>query len=196
MRGIHRCSPFASLFLLPLFLIGCDRASDVVGPTPDLVRSVASASAAVHAAGGGTTTFGVDLDGDGLVNLTHFGFTAVISPDHTAQGHFTCLMAGNAVFLGLKLMAVQGRVTAGEPDGTSFGGTATVKVLQAFGNGQASFLQNVPYSVTISPGGPGVGTLQLTVHGVFDGVAGDIAPGNGDYDLATETVRTGGITIR
>jgi hypothetical protein len=34
-----------------------------------------------------------------------------------------------------------------------------------------------------------------TVYGVFDGVAGDAVIGNGNYDLATETVRSGRITL-
>jgi hypothetical protein len=35
----------------------------------------------------------------------------------------------------------------------------------------------------------------MTVSGVFDGVAGDVVAGNGNYDLARETVRSGRITI-
>jgi hypothetical protein len=41
-----------------------------------------------------------------------------------------------------------------------------------------------------------VGRLKLTVIGAFDGVAGDTLPGNGNYDLPTETVATGRITVR
>jgi hypothetical protein len=37
--------------------------------------------------------------------------------------------------------------------------------------------------------------LLLTVLGAFDGVAGDVLPGNGDYDLAVETMASGGIKI-
>jgi hypothetical protein len=149
----------------------------------------------VQTTGGGTTTFGADLDGNGAINLSHFGFTAVIASDGSAHGHFMCLMAGNAEILGLKLMAVQGPVTFGSADGTRFGGTATVKVFHAFGNGRESSFQSVPYSVVVAPGGAGVGTLQMTVSGVFDGVAGDVVLGNGNYDLAKETLRSGRITI-
>jgi len=94
--------------------------------------------------GGGTTTFGADLDGDGDIDGSHFGFAAVIAGDGSAQGHFTCLMAGNANFLGLRLMAVQGPVTSGAPDGRSFSGTATVKVLNAFGPGVHSIFRDIP----------------------------------------------------
>ncbi|HYU00679.1 MAG TPA: hypothetical protein VEK85_09900 [Gemmatimonadales bacterium] len=149
----------------------------------------------VQVTGGGTTTFGADLDSDGDIDGSHFGFAAVIASDGSAQGHFTCLMAGNANFLGLHVMAVQGPVTSGAPDGRSFSGTATVKVLNAFGPGVQSTFRDIPFVVAVTPGGPGVATLQLTVLGVFDGVAGDVARGNGNYDLARETLTTGQITI-
>ena len=198
------CIPITRLGGLGLLLVmaGCGQANDVSGPADvadqrpafSAARS-AAASPSVQTTGGGTTTFGADLDGNGAINLSHFGFSAVIANDRSAHGHFMCLMAGNAEILGLKLMAVQGPVTFGSPDGTSFGGTATVKVFHAFGNGRESSFENVPYSVVVAPGGAGVGTLQMTVFGVFDGVAGDVVLGNGNYDLAKETLRTGRITI-
>jgi hypothetical protein len=176
--------------------------NEVSGPT-DVGDQAPKASSAQRAAakpsvqttGGGTTTFGADLDGNGAINLSHFGFAAVIASDGSAHGHFMCLMAGNAEILGLKLMAVQGPVTFGSADGTRFGGTATVKVFHAFGNGGESIFENVAYSVVVAPGGAGIGTLQMTVSGVFDGVAGDVVLGNGNYDLAKETLRSGRITI-
>jgi hypothetical protein len=185
---------------LLLAMAGCEGKNDVTGPAdvagsgpgPSVAQGPAGAHS-VQATGGGTTTFGQDLDGNGAINLSHFGFAAVIASDGSAHGHFMCLMAGNAEILGLKLMAVQGPVTFGSADGTSFGGTATVKVFG--GNGQNSVFANVPYSVVVAPGGAGVGTLQMTVNGVFDGVAGDGVIGNGNYDLATETLRSGRITI-
>jgi hypothetical protein len=187
---------------LLLVMAGCERTNEVNGPAdvtgPGPVTSEAQSAAARpsgQTTGGGTTTFGADLDGNGAINLSHFGFAAVIANDGSAHGHFMCLMAGNAEILGLKLMAVQGPVTFGSADGTRFGGTATVKVFHAFGNGRASIFENVAYSVVVAPGGVGVGTLQLTVSGVFDGVAGDVVLGNGDYDLAKETLRSGRITI-
>jgi hypothetical protein len=187
---------------LVLVMAGCEQTKDVSGPADAAdqgpVASTAQSAAAspsVQTTGGGTTTFGADLDGNGAINLSHFGFAAVIANDGSAHGHFMCLMAGNAEILGLKLMAVQGPVTFGSADGTRFGGTATVKVFHAFGNGRESIFQNVPYSVVVVPGGAGVGTLQMTVSGVFDGVAGDVVLGNGDYDLAKETLRSGRITI-
>jgi len=158
-------------------------------------RAAAPPAHAVRVMGGGTTTFGADLDADGDVDGSHFGFAAVIAGDGSAQGNFTCLMAGNANFLGLRLMAVQGPVTSGASDGHSFSGTATVKVLNASGPGVQSIFRDIPFVVAVTPGGSGVATLQLTVLGVFDGVPGDVAPGNGNYDLARETLTTGQITI-
>src|SRR6266568_3284101 len=91
-------------------------------------RAAAPSAHSVQVTGGGTTTFGADLDGDGDVDGSHFG--------------------------------------------------------------------DISFGVAVTPGGPGVATLQLTVLGVFDGVPGDVAPGNNNYDLAKETLTTGQITIQ
>jgi hypothetical protein len=181
-----------------LAFAACESEKDMTGPRELLSADRGSSPQAgvVHVTGGGTTTFGRDLDGDGDIDGSHFGFGVVISSDGSAQGHFTCLMAGNANFLGLHIMAVQGGVTKGAADGRSFSGTATVKVLNAFGPGIQSMFPDIPFTVVITPGGPGIGTMQLTVFGVFDGVAGDTKPHNGNYDLALETVTSGGITVR
>jgi len=180
-----------------LVFAACDTSGSAFAPptTVSADRAATLATHAVQVTGGGTTTFGADLDGDGDVDGSHFGFAAVIAGDGSAQGHFTCLMAGNANFLGLHLMAVQGPVTSGALDGRSFSGTATVKVLNGSGPGVQSIFRDIPFVVAVTPGGPGVATLQLTVLGVFDGVAGDVVPGNGNYDLARETLTTGQITI-
>jgi hypothetical protein len=102
-------------------------------------------------------------------------------------------MAGRSDILGLHLMAVQGQVTEGHvnPDGsvTFSGDDGTVNL----GNG--TIFRGVPFVVKVTAGGPGVGTLQLTVIGAFDGVPGDTNVGNGDYDLPVETVRSGRIKI-
>ena len=186
-----------ALVAAALGLAACAAPGDPFAPPAAMSsdRAAAPLAHAVQVTGGGTTTFGADLDGDGDVDASHFGFAAVIAGDGSAQGDFTCLMAGNANFLGLRVMAVQGPVTTGAPDGLSFSGTATVKVLNAFGPGVQSIFRDIPFAVAVTPGGPGVATLQLTVFGVFDGVAGDVVPGNHNYDLARETLTTGQITI-
>jgi hypothetical protein len=53
----------------------------------------------------------------------------------------------------------------------------------------------MPFTVTVTDGGPNVGTLRLTVIGAFDGVPGDTIIGNGNYDLPTETVDKGQIKL-
>jgi hypothetical protein len=152
----------------------------------------AIAQGGTRVTGGGTGTFGADLDGDGDIDGSQFGIGVTIRADGSAQGHFLCLMAGRSDILGLPIMAVQGQVTEGSDnsDGSvTFSGSGTVNL----GNGQ--IFTGVPFTVTVTAGDPEVGTLQLTVIGAFDGVPGDTFIGNGNYDLPTETVRSGRIEI-
>jgi hypothetical protein len=142
--------------------------------------------------GGGTGTFYADLDDDGDIDGSHFGFAVLKGPGTTARGHFMCQMAGNADFLGLKLMQVEGRVSSAsfDTDGSvTFSGSGSVNLA----NG--TVFRGVPFTVSVTAGGPGTGTLQLTVIGAFDGVPGDTLAGDGDYSLPTETVKTGLISI-
>jgi len=194
---VKRLIQGTQLMAVALLFAACDTSGSAFAPrtTVSADRATTLATHTVQVTGGGTTTFGADLDGDGDVDGSHFGFAAVIAGDGSAHGHFTCLMAGNANFLGLRVMAVQGPVTSGTPDGRSFRGTATVKVLNAFGPGVQSIFRDIPFAVVVTPGRAGVATLQLTVFGAFDGVPGDVAPGNHNYDLAKETLTTGQITI-
>jgi len=154
--------------------------------------SLSNSSAVVSVSGGGQGTFYADLDGDGDIDGSHFGISVSISGDGSAKGHFNCLMAGNADILGLHLMSVKGKVTTGSGDanGATFSGSAKVNL------GEGTMFNDVPFTVTVTPGGPGTGTLQLTVIGAFDGVPGDTKPGNGNYDLPPETVKTGQIKIQ
>lgn len=157
-----------------------------------LAVPVAEADPPAHVSGGGTGTFAVDLDGDRDIDGSHFGLGASLLGGGAARGHFLCLMAGNADFLGLKLMAVSGRVTGYHSlsaDSVTLTGVATVNLAQG------TAFRGVGFSVTLEPGGPGEGTLKLTVVGAFDGVPGDSVLGNSNYDLPTETVATGQIKI-
>jgi hypothetical protein len=141
--------------------------------------------------GGGTGTFYADLDGDGDIDGSHFGFAVIKGPGVSARGHFMCQMAGNKDFLGLKLMLVEGRVSSAffTPASVTFSGTGSVNLA----NG--TVFRGIPFTVTVSAGGPGVGTMQLTVIGAFEGVPGDTIPGDGNYSLPSETVATGLISI-
>jgi hypothetical protein len=165
--------------LLALFLVAAS-----LSPLPAVAQSAA------HVTGGGTGTFNADLDGDGDTDGSQFGLGVVVRGT-TVKGHFECLMAGLSDFLGLHLMAVEGKVQGGFIAGESatFNGVATVNL----GDGQ--IFRGVPFAVTVTEGGPGAGTLQLTVIGAFDGAPGDTAPGNGNYDLPVETVTSGQIRI-
>jgi hypothetical protein len=152
----------------------------------------ASAAGVTRVIGGGTGSFGADLDGDGRIDGSQFGMEVAILGNGAASGHFLCLMAGRSEILGLHLMSVQGQVSGGvlNADGSAMlSGTAAVNL------GDGTIFGGVPFTVSVRPGGPGSGTLQLTVVGSFDGVAGDTAPGNSNYDLPTETVRSGQIAI-
>src|SRR5437899_12109812 len=156
---------YTAIVAAALGLAACAAPGDAFAPRAAISsdRAGAASQDSLQVTAGGTTTFGADLDGDGDVDGSHFGFAAVIAGNGSAHGDFTCLMAGNANFLGLRLMAVQGPVTSGALDGHSFSGTATVKVLNAFGAGVQSIFHGIPFVVTVTPGGPGVATLQLTV---------------------------------
>ncbi|MBI4219475.1 MAG: hypothetical protein HY682_04965 [Chloroflexi bacterium] len=151
----------------------------------------ASAQGPISVNGGGTGTFGADLDGDGDIDGSQFGLGVTIRATGTA-GHFLCAMAGRSDFLGLALMSVEGPVSGGvvNPDGSvTLSGAGTVNL----GNGTR--FTGVPFVVKVTAGGAGVGSLQLTVIGAFDGVPGDAIVGNGNYDLPVETVASGGIKV-
>jgi hypothetical protein len=150
------------------------------------------AAAPMMVTGGGTGTFGADLDDDGEIDGSHFGFAVIKGAGGSARGHFMCQMAGNADFLGLKLMHVEGRILTasfGADGGVTFTGSGRVNLA----NG--TVFTRVPFTVSVTAGGPGLGTMQLTVIGAFDGVPGDTQPGDGDYSLPVETVATGQIAI-
>ena len=156
------------------------------------VPAFASAAGVTMVHGGGTGSFGADLDGDGRIDGSQFGLVVAMMGSGAARGSFLCLMAGRSQILGLHLMSVQGQVTGGtlNPDGSaSFSGTGSVNL------GGGTIFQGVPFRVTAWPGGPGVGKMQLTVIGAFDGVPGDTIPGNNNYDLPNETVATGQIAM-
>jgi len=140
--------------------------------------------------GGSTGTFYADLDGDGDIDGTYFGFAAIQNAGGL-QGNFLCEMAAKFDFLGLDLMLVQGRISRASfaPTSVRFSGTADV----TFEPGDV--FADVPFTAIVTAGGPRVGTLQLTLIGVFDGTPGDTIPGDNNYSLPVETVLTGSIFI-
>lgn len=150
--------------------------------------------------GAGEGSFHADIDDDGDIDGSYFG-VAVHRFRHGrrswVEGHFVCAMWGKTDVLGLPLMAVEGVVTSAtrDEDGkkrvVTFEGVGTVDL----GTRPDGFFTDVPFVVRILEGGPGVGSIELTVIGAFDGVAGDTEPGNGNYDLPVEKVLSGHILI-
>jgi hypothetical protein len=115
---------------------------------------------------------------DGIRPFSQFGFGVTQSADGSVQGHFNCLMAGATQFPGFTLMAVRGQVTSGtiNSSSASFDGAGMLQT----GN-QGKFPATFHFDVTA--GGPGVGTLHLTLLTPFF------------FDLPIEHVMDGQISI-
>jgi hypothetical protein len=91
--------------------------------------------------------------------FSQFGFNVTRSADGSVQGHFNCLMAGSSQFPGFTLMAVRGQVmhaTVGASS-ASFDGAGMFLAPGVFDKSAATF------HVEVTAGGPGVGTLHLTL---------------------------------
>jgi hypothetical protein len=136
-----------------------------------LIPATAVAGPAV-ANGGGRGTV------DGVHPFSDFGFNVTRSADGSVQGSFNCLMAGSSQFPGFTLMAVRGRVTHAAINGStaSFDG---VGMFQTGNQGKS----DATFHVVVTAGGPGVGTLHLTLLEPFF------------FDLPVEQVLHGQITI-
>jgi hypothetical protein len=160
-----------------------------------LIRSP-TARAVVTGAGEGS--FHADIDDDGDIDGSYFGI-AVHQFKHGRQswigGHFVCAMWGKTDVLNLPLMAVEGVVVSATTDPkkrvVTFHGVGTVDL----GSGPSGFYNDVPFDVRVVEGGPGIGSIQLTVIGAFDGVPGDTKVGNNNYDLPVEKVMSGHILV-
>jgi hypothetical protein len=130
-----------------------------------------AASEPVILSGGGTGTF------DGVHPGSQFGLGVVFEAG-SVHGHFNCVMAGRSAFAGLRLMKVEGQVISGSMNlaaGTAnFAGTGTLHMNSA--------TSQVAFTVHVGGGGPGRGTLQLTVNGLPVGL----------FPLPVETVATTG----
>jgi hypothetical protein len=103
----------------------------------------------------------------GTPPASQFGLGVRILGGGTAAGDFECLMSGRSAFPGFQLMAAQGTVTAGSATETAatFSGAGTLLYNFEGGDGRTQ-RADVTFSVNVSEGGPGLGTLQLTVYGV------------------------------
>jgi len=132
------------------------------------------------AAGGGPAVANGGGHGtDGTRPFSQFGFSVTRSADGSVQGHFNCLMAGATQFPGFTLMAVRGQVTSA----TIGSGSASFDGAGMFQTGNQGKLP-ATFHVEVTEGGPGVGTLHLTLLTPFF------------FDLPIEQVMDGQITIR
>jgi len=138
-----------------------------------LVPSASAAGPAV-ANGGGRGTV------DGVQAFSQFGFNVTRSTDGSVHGHFNCLMAGASEFPGFTLMAVRGQVTQASmsASGATFDGVGMFLAPGVMDKSAATF------HVEVTPGGPGVGSMHLTLLTPFV------------FDLPTERVLNGQISIK
>jgi hypothetical protein len=95
---------------------------------------------------------------DGVTPFSQFGFNVTVGTDGAVRGHFNCLMAGASEFPGFDLMAVRGRVETATITGT----TASLVGSGMFQTGNQG-KSPAMFVATVTEGGPGVGTLQLTL---------------------------------
>jgi hypothetical protein len=137
-----------------------------------LSASSAAANSPTIANGGGRGTV------DGINPFSQFGFGLTRSTDGSVQGSFNCLMAGASEFPGFDLMAVRGKITSVAISGS----TATFDGAGMFQTGNQGKAP-ATFRAVVEEGGPGEGTLQLTLLTPFL------------FVLPTETVLSGNIAI-
>jgi hypothetical protein len=135
-----------------------------------LVPATAAAGPTVASGGGRGTVDGTPF--------SQFGFSVTRFADGSVQGSFNCLMAGASQFPGFTLMAVRGQVASAAmtASGASFSGAG---MFQTGNQGK----EPATFHVKVTAGGPGVGTLQLTLLTPFV------------FVLPTEKVLNGRISI-
>jgi hypothetical protein len=136
-----------------------------------LIPATAAAGPAV-ASGGGRGTV------DGIHPFSDFGFSVTRSADGSVEGNFNCLMAGSSQFPGFTLMAVRGQVTHAAISGD----TASIDGVGMFQTGNQG-KSAATFHAVVTAGGPGVGTLHLTLLTPFF------------FDLPVEHVLHGRISI-
>ncbi len=143
-----------------------------------VLAAVILVTAPVQAAAPDTVNGGGRGTVDGVTPFSQFGFQVSRHADGSVTGQFNCLMAGASEFPGFDLRAVRGRVTdvtfAG--DEVTFEGTG---MFQTGNQGKSA----ATFRVVVTEGGPGEGTLQLTLLTPFE------------FVLPTESVLDGRIDV-
>src|ERR687887_2201792 len=115
---------------------------------------------------------------DGTTPFSQFGFGVTKGADGSVQGSFNCLMAGASQFPPFTLMAVRGQIT-NAVIGTAAASFDGVGMFQTGNQGKSP----ATFHAEVTAGGPGVGTLHLTLLTPFF------------FDLPVEQVMDGHITI-
>jgi hypothetical protein len=115
-----------------------------------LVAAPAEAASGPSITGGGMTT--------GDMGPAMFGLAV-----NNGQGHFECLMAS--------MMTVEATVTkvdSASSGAASFEGTAavTLSVNNPFGLPSGPMARGVPFTASVTSGGPGIGTVDLKIAGM------------------------------
>lgn len=134
-------------------------------------RSAATAPP-VQLVGGGL--IGNPIAGKTINSPSDFGFAVTAT-----GGTFVCSMAGPLTggFKGLKVMTVEGPVTAGSLKirgrTASFSGRATVVLVPGMDNSAVQILASVPFSVSVGLGGRGKGWLIMKVPQFTKVLGGD-----------------------
>jgi hypothetical protein len=160
--------------------------------------AIVAAQSVAHVTGGGTASFGADLDGDGEIDGSQFGFMVDIKGDGSAEGHLLFAMAGKFDFL-RNMFSIQGPVTEGKvnPDGSvTLRGCGPMNQIGV----TAIYIEScgVRFEVAVKEGHRGheLGTIQFTAIDLFAGAPGDTDLTNNSYDQPTQTIRSGLIRIR
>ncbi len=135
-----------------------------------MMAPVATAAQAPSHIDGGGNAAGPDTS-------SQFGMGINIASDGSVSGRFNCLMAGKSAMDGLSDMTVRGSVTSATitPAGVTFGGVGTLNMKSTQSSTRETM--TVAYSVTVTPGGPGVGTVALVVPAANFAMAETITSG-------------------
>jgi hypothetical protein len=129
-----------------------------------LIVAVISPAEAVSVQVVGAGLISHPIKGKTISSASDFGFAVT-----RTGGTFLCSMAGPLTggFKGLKVMTVEGPVTAGSLKirgrTASFSGRATVILVPGMDKSAVQILSGVPFSVTVATGGPGKAWLTMKV---------------------------------
>ncbi len=155
----------------------------------------AAGAQTTHVTGGGTGVWAMTVPPlfTAGAPASQFGMGIRILAGGAADGRFNCLMAGRSQFGPFQFMAVRGEVTSGTATATTatFSGVGTVYG-NFLGGGDRTQKIDALFTVNVTEGGAGAGTLQLTV--VFIGTPPPGIPGV--VAFPPEQVASGQISIQ